>query len=336
MNKKITKNATLLLLCAIFISGCMQVIDAPTKKTMRTNPSLANSTNQGPSQEILIERAALSISNQLISQLRDKSSSKVIGIAPIINVSTEAGQLMTTINQRIKSNLFITNRFEIVADLDMSRALSQLKSNEELWYAGALSDESKLRMKRLTGADSLVHGKVSVENSYFHVSYQMINLETGLLESIADETIPKQGFSGSSNQRNINEHLGTLAYNSDWLETKLDALVIENGQICAVFTFINTLNKSVILSLKDPTKNIYATDEKGNSYNYVGANGLDAKNKLEIRPGVRKTVKIYFEKLNNSSNLLTVRTAWEAKGTATRFKSFNIEDVPVSEINSRR
>jgi hypothetical protein len=122
---------------------------------------------------------------------------------------------------------------------------------------------------------------------------------------------------------------------ADWLETRLDSVVRGRDDVIrARFVFVNRSERSVRLSLPDPVRNTYLTDESGNAYNFRGAEGLDSSGAALIRQGTTQPVVLYFAAPASPELLLTLRTAWAASGTAAHRKDFVVPSVRVVQASN--
>lgn len=311
----------------LFGAGCMQLVETPPANQARAVILPPARPTIDPADAI--NDAARSLARQIVAGTPAASRVRRIAILPLTDTTGRAGALAGTLRDALRTEIFRLGNYEIVADNDMDRALRQINIDLKLEKRDYIDRSTFRKMGALLSADALVDGRITDSVTQLRVSLEMISIETGQLANVAQHMLPlyvlgSGGGGGGASQ----SAFSTLYVGADWLETRLDSVVRgRDNVIRARFVFLNRSERPVRLYLSDPARKTYLTDDHGNAYNFRGAEGLDSSGAALIRQGTTQTVVLYFAAPASPEQLLTLRTAWTASGTAAHGKEFVVPSV---------
>lgn len=177
-----------LVLTMVISTGCMQVIDAP--KGSKRGVDYGNGRGGNTSAATIMNDAAQSLADQLAAYADHSSKRMRVAIQPILDKSGRAGPIAPALYESLRTKLFQTGKFDVVADSDMRRVLAELKINERL--TSALDPESRQGVGNLTGANAFVDGRITDSISHLQVNLELIDIDTGQLEGSAQYLIPNE------------------------------------------------------------------------------------------------------------------------------------------------
>ena len=313
---------------ALFIAGCVPLIDSPRPAASKEGYGTAQQNPATAAQ--ILDDAAKSLSAQLGQQIAPGGKRQRIAILAITDLTGKAGPLPLALRESLRKELFQSGKFDVVADNDMERALRELKLNEKL--LAAIDKRTVKQVGELLAAEAIVDGRITDSISHFQVNCELIPVAVGTLSGVAEVRIPIEVLRSSGARQPSRNYLGTLYIGGDWLETRLESVSLyDEKMLRAVFTFTNRTGREVNLHLVDPQRKTYATDESGNSFNFIGAEGTTANGYVTIRGGTKASVSIIIEGPRQSSRYLTLRSAWSASGDVIHgVKEFTIGNIPAA------
>ena len=106
----------------------------------------------------------------------------VVELTPA-GVSTEETSALTA---RVRSELFSTNKFNVLEREDMSTILDE----HSLQQTGLTSDDHLVQAGKLLNVEYIVSGTISKVGQYYSISLKLIDVETGKIKAMPTEDIP--------------------------------------------------------------------------------------------------------------------------------------------------
>lgn len=193
MRTSITHFALLCLAATSALSaGCSGYSDlryAPQYGAQKPGQSVTPPQTADPANQI--DDVARSLAGQLSNSVKTGAAAPRIAVLPMNSKgnSLYALRLAETLPDALKAELFNMRKFQIVADHDMGRALTQLNTDAELQNLGYISKETIKRVGSLLNADAILHGSITGSVNKQRVLLELINVQTGQIDSVAQSLI---------------------------------------------------------------------------------------------------------------------------------------------------
>lgn len=326
-----------LTLCIIVVgtlAGCVQTVDRPPIRLPQSAPSLPSPVLESrptSSTGRAIDSAVGALAQDLMTNAPPIVRTKRIAILPMRDLSGGAKTLTATANDSFRVALFRAAPLQLVADNDMKRAIGELGIEAQLRRQGMLDRSVLDSLGKLLSAELIVDSQITDSFTDYRIKADIIESSTGGLLVAAQQLLPKSVLEPVGAQAYVARQTGrVLAAGDDWLQARLESLRLDNDRIVrAKFAFFNRSQVPVRLALSDPQRRAYLVDSRGDAAPYFGSEGLDTGGVVLIRPETRLEVEILFSTNRRPSGTLTLRTAWQASGTARPEQEFVVRDLVV-------
>ena len=149
-------------------------------------PFLMMGCTSQPLSNLLVSDPTTNVAGTLASDIASSysrdSDIQRIALLPLRTQYPNQRELAGGLNDSLRVELVNQKKYEIVADADMKRALSQLNTSAGLQNSGFIDRETLKRAGRLVNADAILDGSITkIDYDTHRVSVELIEIEKGVV-----------------------------------------------------------------------------------------------------------------------------------------------------------